>query len=101
MELDPFERPLEEALAKGDVRRRTEAIAAVRRAVEEFGISLEEVLSFQSEEELRRAFRRRLRPSLTFRNPENPQQTWAGRGRRPTWLLRQLEAGTSQDDLRV
>ncbi len=100
-ELDPFERPLEDAVAKGDVRRRKEAIAAVRRAVEELGFSLEEILNFQPEEELRRAFRRRPRPSVTFRNPENPQEIWSGRGRRPTWLIRQLEAGKRQDDLRV
>jgi hypothetical protein len=32
--------------------------------------------------------RRRYPPSVqTYRNPNNPSQTWGGRGRRPLWLV--------------
>ena len=82
-------------------RHRRDAIAAARRAVREFGFSLEEVVSFQPKEDLKRAFPMRRRPGVTFRNPENPQETWSGRGRRPAWLIRQIDAGKSQDDFRV
>ena len=92
---------MENTLANVDGRRQREAIAAARRAVKALGFSLEEVVSFQPEEDLRRAFRRRPRPGVMFRNPENPQETWSGRGRRPAWLIQQLEAGKSQDDLRI
>ena len=28
-----------------------------------------------------------------YRNPKNPQETWAGRGKQPRWLVAQLRAG--------
>ena len=36
-----------------------------------------------------------------FRNPEEPSQTWAGRGKQPRWFLSQLRAGRPMDDLRI
>lgn len=36
-----------------------------------------------------------------FRNPANPSQTWAGRGKRPRWFSDALAAGASEDSLRV
>ena len=36
-----------------------------------------------------------------YQNPENPSQTWAGRGKRPGWVREMLDAGISIDDLRV
>src|ERR1700755_3306237 len=35
-----------------------------------------------------------------FRNPENPAETWAGRGKQPRWVTRQLSAGKRIDDFR-
>jgi len=34
-------------------------------------------------------------------NPENPSQTWAGRGLTPRWFSVQLEGGRSAEDLRI
>ena len=36
-----------------------------------------------------------------FRNPEQPSQTWAGRGKRPRWLTAQLRSGKQIDDFRI
>ena len=36
-----------------------------------------------------------------FRNPNNPSETWSGRGKQPHWVRNLLAAGTSLDDLRV
>src|SRR5258708_11382525 len=36
-----------------------------------------------------------------FRNPAEPAQTWAGRGRKPRWLSELLAAGKSIDELRI
>ena len=32
-------------------------------------------------------------------NPENPSQTWSGRGHRPRWFIAQLQMGRAIDDL--
>jgi DNA-binding protein H-NS len=36
-----------------------------------------------------------------YRNPQNPSQTWAGRGKRPRWLTAQLRSGKRIDDFRI
>jgi DNA-binding protein H-NS len=36
-----------------------------------------------------------------FRNPDQPSQTWAGRGKQPRWLTAQLKSGKRQDDFRI
>ncbi|WP_210529164.1 H-NS histone family protein [Rubellimicrobium arenae] len=34
-----------------------------------------------------------------YRNPENPEQTWSGRGRRPRWVHEAEAAGRPLEDL--
>jgi DNA-binding protein H-NS len=36
-----------------------------------------------------------------FRNPENPGETWAGRGLKPRWLSAAIKAGRKLDDFRI
>jgi DNA-binding protein H-NS len=42
---------------------------------------------------------RRILPK--FRNPANHAETWAGRGRKPAWVIAALEAGKTLDELRI
>jgi DNA-binding protein H-NS len=36
-----------------------------------------------------------------FRNPENPAETWAGRGLKPRWLAAALKSGKKLDDFMI
>jgi DNA-binding protein H-NS len=36
-----------------------------------------------------------------FRNPAQPGETWAGRGKQPRWLTAQLKSGKKLDDFRI
>jgi DNA-binding protein H-NS len=36
-----------------------------------------------------------------FRNPAEPGETWAGRGKQPRWLTAQLRQGKKLDDFRI
>jgi DNA-binding protein H-NS len=36
-----------------------------------------------------------------YRNPNNPGETWAGRGKQPRWLAAQLKAGKKLDDFKI
>jgi len=33
------------------------------------------------------------KPRQTYRNPDNPEETYGGKGKRPAWLIAKLEAG--------
>ena len=50
-----------------------------------------------------RARERRAYPPVLpkFFNPEDPSQTWAGRGKQPRWLLEKLKSGHHVDDFRI
>ena len=36
-----------------------------------------------------------------YRNPENPSETWAGRGLKPRWLAAAIKSGKSLDDFAI
>jgi DNA-binding protein H-NS len=36
-----------------------------------------------------------------FRNPEQPSETWTGRGKQPRWLTAQLKSGKPIEDFRI
>lgn len=36
-----------------------------------------------------------------YRNPENPSETWAGRGLRPRWLAAAIKAGKNLEDFSI
>lgn len=37
--------------------------------------------------------------AVKYRNPDDPAQTWTGRGKRPQWVVEALAAGKTLDDL--
>jgi DNA-binding protein H-NS len=38
---------------------------------------------------------------VKYRNPDNKTQTWAGKGRKPSWLIALLDAGKKLEDFAV
>jgi DNA-binding protein H-NS len=36
-----------------------------------------------------------------YRNPADPAETWAGRGKQPHWVTEQLRSGKKLDDFRI
>ena len=36
-----------------------------------------------------------------YRDKDNPEKTWAGRGRMPKWLQERVDAGANVDDFRI
>lgn len=36
-----------------------------------------------------------------FQNPNDPSETWAGRGKKPRWMVEQLKLGGRIDDFKI
>jgi DNA-binding protein H-NS len=36
-----------------------------------------------------------------FRNPDNPAETWSGRGLQPRWVAEQLRSGKRMEELQI
>lgn len=85
---------------KSDERRALrEEFAERARAA---GYSLEEILGASSP---RRAASPRRRTedgeTVRYRDPENPANTWSGRGRKPNWIREAERDGRSPEDFAV
>jgi len=39
--------------------------------------------------------------SIKYRNTDNSEETWTGRGRKPTWLVEALAAGRDLEDFAI
>jgi DNA-binding protein H-NS len=72
----------------------TARIAAEKRVLEE---RLDQ-LNTQANTSQRRPYPP-VRPK--FRNPDNPGETWSGRGRQPRWVAEQLTLGRRMEELKI
>ncbi|MFD1795092.1 H-NS histone family protein [Paracoccus aurantiacus] len=93
-DLQELRTKVERAIVSFEERKRREAMAAADAAAREHGFSLNELTGVK-------ASRRGGKVAPKYANPEDPSQTWTGRGRRPQWVQAALSAGKSLDDLAI
>lgn len=76
----------------------TAKVADERRSLESELVKLSrvEMGSGRSKAAFGRGVRGKVAPK--YRNPENPGETWAGRGLKPRWLTAALKSGKKLDD---
>ncbi|MES0865013.1 H-NS histone family protein [Ruegeria sp. SCPT10] len=65
----------------------------MRAIATKLGVDFEDVIRLHS--------RTGKKSAAKYANPDNPAQTWTGRGRKPAWVIAALEAGKSIDDLTI
>jgi len=70
--------------------RRDEALAQLREQVSALGFTVEDLLPKKP---------RRAAGGKRYRDPADPAKVWAGRGKRPKWLVELLEGGKTIEDL--
>ena len=92
-ELKRLKKDLDKAIADFDERRKTEAKRDLEERAREYGFSLSELADVKTT--------KRAAVAPKYRNPSNPDQTWSGRGRQPTWFRSAIEAGTEPNALKI
>lgn len=75
--------------------KRDEARKAAEAAAKKHGFSLNELLGAQ------KAGTKKPAAPAKFKNPNDPKQTWSGRGRQPAWYKEAIAAGKSPEALAV
>ena len=83
------------AIENYETRRRQEAYAAVEAKAREMGFSLGELAGSPKPGK-----GKAVNPPK-YRHPENPAQTWTGRGRQPAWIKEALADGKSLDEFAI
>jgi len=94
-ELEELSKEIEKALAAAELQERKKALQAARDAAAQFGFSLEELNDAQ------KPGTKRAKSGPKYYNPENPEQTWSGRGRKPNWVHTALENGRDISELEI
>jgi DNA-binding protein H-NS len=73
--------------------------AQLRRSLEaqarEAGFDVYELLNIGSNKRAKRV------AASTYRNPKNPEQTWAGIGKRPDWIRAAINGGETLDSMKI
>ena len=62
------------------------------------GFSIEELLEL-GEKKRKKTTRKAVEPR--YRNKNNPEDTWTGRGKQPRWLVAELEKGAKLEDFLI
>lgn len=92
-ELKQLSKDVEKAIKGFADRRRAEARKALEAVAKDHGMSVDEILGGGK--------KRKAKPAIKFVNPDNPAQTWSGRGRQPGWYKSALKAGKSPESMEI
>ncbi|WP_028031586.1 H-NS family nucleoid-associated regulatory protein [Gemmobacter nectariphilus] len=96
-ELKELQVRVDKAVATYEDRRKKEALAELEEKARDMGFSLAELMSLQSS----KSSRPRGNSVPKYANPENPSDTWSGRGRKPRWFIDGLASGKSPEDMAI
>lgn len=92
-ELRTLQTDVKKAIESYEARKRKEAQAALQAKAKELGFSLAELTGRQ------KATRSTGVPK--YAHPENPSQTWSGRGRQPGWIKDAIAEGKPIKDFLI
>lgn len=92
-ELEDLRVRIDRRMVELEKEKRVAALNAMREIAKDHGVSLEEMVKLASGSV---SMSTSSLPAK-YRDPENPANTWTGRGRKPKWLVAALENG---DDLK-
>jgi len=95
-ELRDLEAKLSKAIAVARQRERVNALKKAEAAAASAGFSLAELVGGS-----RGRGRGKSKSMAKYANPENPADTWTGRGRKPNWLVAKLNKGSKLQDFAI
>jgi DNA-binding protein H-NS len=92
-DLRALAKEIEKAIKKSEGNNLKKARGAAEAAARQYGFSLLEIVGS-------RALNLKSEPSdAKYRNPDDPQQTWSGRGRQPQWFKEAIASGRAPSEM--
>jgi len=93
-DLQSLQKEIGKAIETYEARKLDDARSVLEAKARELGVSLEAVLGGKSKKPVSKV-------APKYCHPENPEQTWTGRGRAPNWVLAHEAQGGSREDLLI
>ena len=101
-ELEKLKSNVEKALTKLAEKDKKAALAAAEKAAAAHGFSLAEITGAPSTKAQRKRKSGPKTPSSPkYKNPNDPEQTWTGKGRQPQWFKSAIQSGTAPDAMEI
>ncbi|WP_298147384.1 H-NS histone family protein [uncultured Acinetobacter sp.] len=75
-----------------------DAYSQIMTIADNLGLSIEQILEFGTQKRKKNT-RKAVEPR--YRNKANPTDTWTGRGKKPRWLVAELEKGAKLEDFLI
>ena len=97
--LKEIRKTVDRAISSYETRRRKEALSALEQAAKEHGFKLSDLVADQKPGKGKTSVE--AGEGAAYVNPENLDETWSGRGRRPRWVNAALAAGQALEDLKA
>jgi DNA-binding protein H-NS len=91
-ELKELQSRVAKEIANFEVKKKKEALFELEEKAKELGFSLAELTGATP-------VRKRAPAVAKYANPQDPTETWSGRGRKPRWFSAALAAGKTPEDL--
>ncbi|WP_031435540.1 H-NS histone family protein [Methylomarinum vadi] len=85
----------EKALKEKQASKRKEVIAQIKELAASIGVSVD------IKEEDGRSSRKGSKVAPKYRNPNNPAETWTGRGVAPKWMQALIDAGHDKSEFLI
>ena len=92
-ELQELRTRVEKAIATAHERERTALRAKFEAMAQDAGFGINDLFGSRSTKGKTVAAK--------YMNPDNPSETWTGRGRKPNWLVAKLEKGKKMTDFAI
>lgn len=92
---------LQEQADRKREERRSELKEEIQRLLQEDGFTLEDIFGGRGDKQGKTPRKLRGAATVRYADPQNPENTWTGRGRKPNWLTGALDAGMAMDDFVV
>lgn len=96
-ELRELKAQLDQRLVEVEAREFEGKLVRLEALVAELGLRREDVAARFGGG--KKAARKPVAPK--FRDPNNPERKWSGRGRKPRWFMDQIAAGKTPEDLAI
>ena len=97
-QLEKLLKDVQSAIAEHQAKERKEAKKAAEAAAAKYGFSLSELTENAAKS---RKGRPKNPGTPRYVNPEDPTQTWTGKGRQPQWFKDAVAAGTDPKSLEI
>lgn len=91
-QLEKLRSDVDKAIESLEGRRKAEARKAAEEMAKSHGYSLDDLVT--KEKPTRKS-------APKYRNPEDPRQTWTGRGRQPGWIKDAMADGRPMEDFAI